>query len=206
MNLGTLSEGHRMLQPIPLNAHTKKTGSPLCIPGCYELQPRILVDTRGAFVKTFHAGWFSELGLTTYWAEQYYSISHQGVLRGLHFQIPPHAHAKLVYCTSGEVFDVALDLRLGSPAYGRHAVINLSADQGNMLYLPAGLAHGFYTLSTRAVLVYNVETIYALEQDCGIRWDTADIAWPNKQPCISDRDQGFTSLANFKSPFIYQAE
>ena len=97
------------------------------IAGCYELKPRMLADERGAFVKTFNADWFRELGLRADWTEQYYSLSKKRVLRGLHFQVPPHQHAKLVYCTLGEVFDVAVDLRVGSPSFGDYVGVVLSA-------------------------------------------------------------------------------
>lgn len=179
---------------------------PTAISGCHELRPRVVVDARGAFVKTFNRESYAALGLRTDWAEQYYSVSRRGVLRGLHFQVPPADHAKLVYCTAGEVWDVAVDLRRGSPSYGRSWSLTLSAGAGNMLYLPAGLAHGFYTLSDTATLVYNVTSGYSPEHDCGIRWDSAGIDWPDRQPLLSERDQGFGALENFASPFAYVPE
>ena len=118
---------------------------PTEIPGCYEVQPKVFKDKRGAFVKTFHAGDFHSYGLCADWTEQYYSRSKRGVLRGLHFQLPPHDHAKLVYCVAGSVLDVAFDLRIGSPTYGKAVMLELSAKKGNMIYLPKGLAHGFCT-------------------------------------------------------------
>lgn len=176
---------------------------PTTIVGCFELQPRVLTDARGAFVKTFHQGWFQEHGLRTDWVEQYYTTSTKGVLRGLHFQLPPHDHAKLVYCTAGEVMDVALDLRKGSPSFGRHVCLMLRAARGNLMYLPSGLAHGFYTLSDSATVVYNVTSVYSPESDSGVRWDSAGIAWPDQAPALSDRDQGFDSLGSFDSPFRF---
>lgn len=176
---------------------------PTPIAGCYELRPRVLADARGAFVKTFHQAWFDEMGLRTDWAEQYYSVSKKGVLRGLHFQLPPHDHAKLVYCTAGEVMDVAVDLRKGSPTFGQHACIQLSAAKGNMIYLASGLAHGFYILSDSATLVYNVTSAYAPDHDSGIRWNSAGIPWPDQNPQLSERDQGFVALEAFDSPFQF---
>lgn len=197
-------------QPSTINGQRPPTlnfdKKPTTIAGCYEIQPRILADARGAFVKTFHAEWFAELGLATHWAEQYYSVSQKGVLRGLHFQTPPHDHAKLVYCIAGEVLDVAVDLRKGSPTYGQHVALTLSATQGNMIYLAPGLAHGFYTLSDSATLVYNVTTVYTPSHDSGIRWDSVGIAWPDGEPRISERDQAFSLLADFVSPFTYSTK
>lgn len=171
------------------------------IPGCYELQPCPLADPRGVFIKTYHRDWFAQLGLRTDWVEQYYSISQPGVVRGLHCQLPPHDHAKLVYCVQGRVLDVAIDLRRGSPAYGQHIRLELSASQGNMIYLPAGLAHGFCTYDEPATLVYNVTSLYHPATDSGIRWDSAGITWPLLTPMVSDRDRGLPLLASFVSPF-----
>lgn len=174
------------------------------IPGCYELQPSVLKDPRGVFVKTYHADCFREVGLATNWAEQYYSTSAPGVLRGLHFQLPPHDHAKLVYCINGRVWDVAVDLRVGSPSYGQSVTLELSAERGNMIYMPTGLAHGFCTQDEPATLVYNVTSVYQRESDTGIRWDSANVPWPLTRPVLSERDQSFVTLAEFDSPFVYQ--
>ncbi|KIE43356.1 dTDP-4-dehydrorhamnose 3,5-epimerase [Geobacter anodireducens] len=174
------------------------------IPGCVEITPRILRDERGTFVKTFHREMFAMQGLNTAWAEEYYSVSHRGVLRGLHFQLPPHDHDKLVYCTRGSVLDAALDLRRGSPTYGGHVLLELSATAGNMLYLPRGLAHGFYVQSESATLVYKVTSVYAPQHDAGILWNSAGIPWPDNAPTLSPRDAGFGSFNGFASPFEYQ--
>lgn len=173
------------------------------IPGCFELQARQLQDDRGAFVKTYHHDWFESHGLRTDWAEQYYSVSQPGVVRGLHFQLPPHDHAKLVYCVAGRVLDVALDLRKGSPTYGEHIRLDLSAEQGNMLYLPPGLAHGFSTYDEPATMVYNVTSVYHPESDTGIHWNSAGIEWLQKRPNLSNRDQGFPKLSTFETPFVF---
>lgn len=176
--------------------------TPSALPGCVALQPRVLADARGRFVKTFHAEAFRALGLETAFVEQYYSHSQAGVVRGMHFQRPPAQHAKLVYCTAGEVFDVVLDLRVGSPTYGQAATFTLSAEQGNALYIPAGLAHGFCAL-VEATLVYNVTSVYAPEQDDGVRWDSIGVDWPVAAPLVSPRDALFPALADFASPFNY---
>ena len=173
------------------------------IPGCFELQVRRVKDERGVFVKAYHRESFAKLGLRTDWVEQYYSISEPCVVRGLHFQTPPHEHAKLVFCTAGKVIDIGLDLRRGSPTYGEHVSVELSADQANMLYLPPGLAHGFSTLDQPATLVYNVTSLYHPQSDTGIQWDSAGIDWPHSNPQLSERDQGFMPLTAFDSPFEF---
>lgn len=176
---------------------------PTAIVGCYELRPRVLADARGALVKTFYREWFADLDLSTDWAEQYYSVSKKGVLRGLHFQLPPYDHAKLVYCIVGEVMDVAVDLRKGSATFGQHVLLTLSAANANMIYLAPGLAHGFYTLSDSATLIYNVTVPYAPSHDTGLRWDSAGIPWPDACPQLSERDRTFIALADFDSPFHF---
>lgn len=180
---------------------------PTAIPGCFHVQPELRADERGSFVKTFREDLFRAHGMATSFAEEYYSLSKPGVVRGLHFQLPPHEHAKLVYCVQGAVLDAALDLRRGSPTYGRHLAFELSAANGHMLYLPAGLAHGFCTLGEPAVMMYKVTSAYAPQHDSGIRWDSAGIAWPEevrRAPLLSARDQGFATLAEFDSPFAYR--
>lgn len=173
------------------------------IPGCRLLVPQIFRDERGTFVKTFHRQVFAELGLETDWREEYYSVSHKGVLRGLHFQLPPHDHAKLVYCTAGAVLDAVLDLRVGSPTFGTHILVELSAAKANMIYLPPGMAHGFYTLSDQATMMYKVSTVYAPAADAGILWSSAGIPWPDDRPTLSQRDGAFPLLDDFVSTFTY---
>lgn len=174
------------------------------LPGCVELQPKAFSDARGRFVKVFHEQAFRDHGLHTDFAEEYYSVSHRHVIRGLHFQTPPHDHVKLVYCVQGEVLDVVLDLRVGSPTYGQHARFRLSADQANSIYIPKGMAHGFCAVSDEAIMVYKVSSVYAPHNDAGVRWDSAGIDWPTASPIISERDAGFAGLGQFDSPFTYE--
>lgn len=174
------------------------------LPGCCEVQTRILRDHRGAFVKTFHTEAFREVGLATDWREEYYTVSRRGILRGLHFQCPPHDHEKIVYCTAGTVLDAVVDLRKGSPSYGRHLFLELSAEKGNMLYIPRGLAHGFYVTSEAATLMYKVSSVYTPDHDSGILWNSAGIPWPDANPEISVRDAGLVALEDFSSPFIFE--
>ena len=173
------------------------------IEGCYELQPIIFDDARGRFVKTFNVVEFKKNGLETDFKEQYYSVSYKNVIRGMHFQLPPLDHVKLVCCVWGSVFDAVLDLRVGSPNYGKSEVFELSADKANSIYIPKGLAHGFCALSDEAILMYSVSTVYSSECDLGIAWDSVGVKWPVKDPIISSRDSGFSKFDQFKSPFKF---
>ncbi|HHP7244074.1 MAG TPA: dTDP-4-dehydrorhamnose 3,5-epimerase [Elainellaceae cyanobacterium] len=172
------------------------------ISGCYEIQLKFFEDHRGRFVKTFHQDIFAEHGLESHFAETYYSVSPRNVLRGLHFQVPPKEHTKLVHCVQGEVLDAVVDLRVDSPTYGQYATFHLSAEQGNLVYIPPGLAHGFYIMSEHAVVMYQVSTVYAPGHEHGILWNSAGINWPSHDPIISEKDSGWRSLSEFQSPFI----
>lgn len=171
------------------------------IAGFYELTTHIAHDDRGAFIKTYHQEAFESLGLNTIWPEEYYSVSRQGVLRGMHFQMPPFDHAKVVFCTEGQILDVALDLRRDSATYGQSTSIVLNSDEANMAYLVPGLAHGFYTLSKSATVFYKVATIYNPEADLGVRWNSFGFDWPNDSPILSRRDQELALFIDFKTPF-----
>lgn len=175
------------------------------IPGCYEITPKVFSDHRGGLIKTFHRDLYKANGLQPVFAEEYYSISKKGVLRGLHFQLPPQDHIKLVYCISGSVFDVILDLRVGSPTYGKTASFELSAENRKILYVTKGMAHGFYALSDAATLMYKSDTVYSPEHDAGILWTSANIDWPNTNPIVSDKDKQQISFAEFDSPFVFNA-
>ena len=171
----------------------------------HKLRASVRPDPRGQFVKTFHAEFFAEHGLALEFREQYYSISQIGVLRGLHFQVPPADHAKLVFCTAGAVLDVTLDLRRGSPAYGSHVALDLSAENAAQIYIPPGCAHGFCVTEGPATLVYATTTVYAPEFDAGVLWNSAGIEWPIEAPLLSKRDAGLPPLSNFASPFRFEA-
>jgi dTDP-4-dehydrorhamnose 3,5-epimerase len=130
-----------------------------------------------------------------------------GTLRGIHFQTPPHAQAKLVRCLKGRIWDVAVDLRAGSPSYGRWVAAELSAAGGEQLYIPAGFGHGFLTLEPETEVAYKVDAFYAPECDGGIAWDDPDLAipWPlcGAAPELSDKDARLSPLKDFVSPFAY---
>jgi len=176
---------------------------PTKVPGCIQINARKRQDSRGYFVKTYHRSLFHEHGLSTEFREEYYSSSNSGCLRGMHFQLPPHDHDKLVYCTTGTVLDVVVDLRRGSPTYGQAECMTLSGESGTMLFIPKGLAHGFYVLSGPSSMVYNVTTEYAPSHDTGIHWRSIPFDWPNLSPVTSERDSSFQPLNEFDSPFTY---
>jgi dTDP-4-dehydrorhamnose 3,5-epimerase len=161
-------------------------------------------DPRGSFVKTFHRPWFVDHGMAADFVEEYFSVSKRGALRGLHFQTPPHDHTKLVYCVQGSIIDAVLDLRVGSPTYGQHALFSLTGEDGRVIYVPPGLAHGFYATSEQAIVVYNVTSVYDASADSGVLWSSAGIPWPTDTPILSVRDSGFPPLSEFSSPFEYR--
>ena len=171
--------------------------------GCFEIQPLIRRDHRGIFSKSFHEGQFRANGLATDFAEVFYSNSVKGVVRGMHFQLPPNDHDKLVYCVHGEIFDVALDLRRGSPTYAQHESYLVSSCKANEIYLPAGFAHGFQALSDEAIVIYHVTKVHSPEHDAGIRWDSAGIEWPITSSIVSQRDSSHILLSEFDSPFRF---
>ncbi|MBI5429522.1 MAG: dTDP-4-dehydrorhamnose 3,5-epimerase [Nitrosomonadales bacterium] len=174
------------------------------IDGCFELQSKAFKDIRGKFVKVFHEQAFAAQGLETVFAEEYYSVSYKNVIRGLHFQLPPMDHVKMVYCVEGEVLDAVVDLRRGSPTYRQYVLFELSSTKANSIYIPKGMAHGFCALSDRAIMVYKVSTVYSPEHDAGVLWNSAGIPWPTTQAILSARDQSFPRLENFESPFNYE--
>ena len=171
------------------------------IEGCFEIKPRIFEDQRGRFVKLFHRDFFREHGLQTEYEEQYYSASPARVIRGLHFQVPPKAHVKLVSCLQGTILDVVVDLRSDSPSFGQVFSLELSALKGNMLYVPEGLAHGFYVMSDRATFISMNSKKFAADCDRGIRWDSIPFDWPDPDPVVSDKDRNMVSLEEFENPF-----
>ena len=175
--------------------------SPGKIAGVKLIRPSAQRDLRGTFVKTMHADIFSKHGIPIQYAEQYYSVSKSNVLRGLHFQTPPHDHYKLVTCIEGEAFDVVVDLRKASPTYRQHETFELNGSGGDSVFVPTGCAHGFYVRSESAILLYNVSTLHAPSHDAGIRWDSAGVSWPSDNPVVSERDAALVTLAKFESPF-----
>lgn len=162
-------------------------------------------DDRGLFAEVYKRSAFAEHGIGQAFVQDNYSISAKGVLRGLHFQRPPKAQAKLVTVFRGEIFDVAVDVRCGSPTYGKWLGMVLSASKQQMLYVPEGFAHGFCVLSDEACVMYKVTEEYAPEAESGVVWNdpTVKIEWPIRAPVVSDRDACLPRLGETEPSFFY---
>lgn len=176
------------------------------IPDLFELHPTVFKDNRGYFFESFNEKKFQELtGSTVSFVQDNQSLSQKGVLRGLHFQVPPFAQAKLVRVLKGKVLDVAVDIRKGSPTFGKHFSVILDSEQHNMLFIPEGFAHGFHALEDDTVFFYKCSNYYHKDSERCIHWDDADlnIEWNAFNPLISDKDKEGISLAQFDSPFNY---
>ncbi|MCR4336253.1 MAG: dTDP-4-dehydrorhamnose 3,5-epimerase [Candidatus Omnitrophica bacterium] len=180
----------------------------LDIPDLALIKPEIFEDERGFFIETYKRSDFLAANIQSEFIQDNHSKSIGKVLRGLHFQLPPHVQAKLVRCTRGEIFDVAVDLRRGSPTYGKHCSVVLSEENKKMLYVPVGFAHGFFTLSHTTEVCYKVSALYRAESERGIMWNDQDlnIPWPESHPVLSQRDQQWPVLKDFDSPFTYFAK
>jgi dTDP-4-dehydrorhamnose 3,5-epimerase len=174
------------------------------IPGCFEISFPAHPDKRGVFVKTFQSSFFRARGFEADFSEMFYTVSSENVLRGMHVQLPPAAHAKFVYCATGKILDVTLDLRRGSPTYGKHVTIELSPEARNGVFLPRGIAHGFCVTKAPALVIYHVTSEHSPNHDTGIAWNSFGANWPTNSPVISARDEALPSLAQFKSPFVFE--
>lgn len=165
------------------------------LPGCVVIEPAVFGDDRGFFFETWNAQRYGELGLPSKFVQSNVSSSSKGVLRGLHYQWP-HPQGKLVGVLEGEVYDVAVDIRRGSPTFGKWAAVVLSAQNKRQFWIPEGFAHGFAVLSDRALFNYLCTDVYHREHDAGVRWNDADIGidWPISEPLLSDKDM--------KAPFL----
>ena len=159
------------------------------LPGVCILEPDVHGDTRGYFFESFHAAKFAALGLDLQFAQTNVSRSARGVLRGLHYQWPD-PQGKLVSVLEGAVWDVAVDIRRGSPGFGRWTAVELSADNHRLFWIPQGYAHGFCVLSAHATFMYQCTALYAATADAGVRWDDDDIGitWPLATPILSAKD------------------
>lgn len=173
------------------------------IKGCVEVLFNQLTDHRGSFTKTYHEELFKAIGITMKVAEEYFTYSKQNVFRGLHFQVPPKALDKLVYCVSGQITDYVVDIRKGSPTYGQYVSFELNSQQPSAVFVPVGLAHGFYVKSADAMMQYKVSEVYDAPCDAGILYTDFDFAKTFTNPIISERDLKFSSLEEFDNPFVF---
>ena len=178
---------------------------PLEIPGMTVILPFRRADERGFFSETYRRSAFVTGGIVPDFVQDNCARSTQGVLRGLHFQGPPQPQGKLVRVARGRVFDVGVDLRVGSPTYGKWAGVTLDDEAGAMLYLPPGIAHGYLVLSPEADLAYKVTAEFAPTLDAGIRWDDPDVGieWPLENPILSPKDRALPCLRDIESPFRF---
>jgi dTDP-4-dehydrorhamnose 3,5-epimerase len=178
----------------------------LAIAGVKLIKPRRIADSRGYFAETWNRRVFGEAGIDVDFTQDNASFSaKRSTVRGLHFQRPPKAQAKLVRVLRGSIFDVAVDIRRGSPTFGRHVAATLTASAGEQLYIPVGFSHGFCTLEADTEVAYKISGFYSPEHDTGIAWNDPDlgIEWPlgGLDPTLSDRDRKLPRLADAGSPF-----
>jgi dTDP-4-dehydrorhamnose 3,5-epimerase len=178
------------------------------IPEVLLLVPKKWGDARGYFVETYRKDLLSKAGVDIDFLQDNQSLSAtRGTVRGLHFQTPPHAQAKLVRVLAGSVYDVAVDIRAGSQSYGRWVGATLTAEGGEQLLVPRGFAHGFCTLEPDTIVAYKVDGYYAPECDAGLFWADATLGvdWPvrREDAVVSDKDGKLPPIAGFRSPFVY---
>ena len=173
------------------------------IPDVVLVTPKRYEDARGHFEETFRESAFAEAGIDVSFVQDNLARSGKGVLRGLHFQAPPTPQGKLVGVTNGTIFDVAVDLRVGSPTFGRWVGRTLDDEAGRLLWVPEGFAHGYVVLSDSAHVSYRVTAEYAPDLDGGVRWDdpTLAVEWPISDPILSERDRALPLMEDFRSPF-----
>jgi len=175
------------------------------IPEVILVEPKVFEDGRGFFMETYKMPDFIASGIKGNFVQDNHSRSTKGVLRGLHYQNPPYAQGKLVRTIKGEIFDVAVDIRKGSPTYGKWVSAILSEENKNMLYVPEGFAHGFCTLSGIAEVMYKTTNVYSAESEAGIIWNDEDlnIKWPVQKPTLSKKDEKLPTLKEADIRFYY---
>jgi dTDP-4-dehydrorhamnose 3,5-epimerase len=180
------------------------------IPGLLVIEPQVFADERGHFFEAHSASKFDSLGIEPGVVQINQSSSKKGVLRGLHFQAPPNDQTKLVRCIRGRLWDVAVDIRRGSPTFGKWFGLELSDENKKMLYVPSGFAHGFYSLTEGCELMYLCgKSGYAKAAEGGVRFDdpSVNIEWPfDAPPLVNERDRTFPLLTPENTPFAYEAE
>lgn len=177
--------------------------APLSIPDVLVIEPKQFRDGRGLFFETYNKRDFADAGLCFDWVQDNHAMSRErGTLRGLHFQSLPHAQTKLIRVVSGSIFDVAVDLRTGSPSFGKWVSVILRAIDGNMILVPKGFAHGYLTLESDTEVYYKVDDYYHPSAEGGLIWSDSDLSinWPlhGNTPILSDRDQNWPALSELK--------
>jgi dTDP-4-dehydrorhamnose 3,5-epimerase len=182
---------------------------PTALPGILLITPHVFRDVRGFFFESYSQEALRHQGIDTIFIQDNQSKSARGTLRGLHFQAAPAAQVKLVRCLRGAIWDVAVDIRVGSPTFGHWVGVDLAADNFRQIYIPVGFAHGFCVLSEEAEVLYKVDAPYSPAHERGIRWDdpALGVAWPVAAPLLSPRDARAGSLADYLAgtPFQFDA-
>jgi dTDP-4-dehydrorhamnose 3,5-epimerase len=178
-------------------------GLPTSLPGVLELRSPVVRDLRGFFLETYHQSKFADLGITESFVQDNHSSSIKGALRGLHYQLC-HPQAKICRVIEGEALDVAVDIRVGSPHFGKHAVVVLSAKIQNQIYIPVGFAHGFLALTDRVQFLYKCSDFYDPKDERCIRWNDPDLAidWGVTNPLVSEKDANSPTLAAVPQEFL----
>lgn len=174
---------------------------PTILKGAYIVEPEKMADDRGFFARSWCQQEFSDRGLDANLVQCSISFNHKrGTLRGMHFQLPPFAETKLVRCTQGAIYDVAIDLRQDSPTYLQWVGVELTAENRKAFYIPKGCAHGFQTLTDNAEVFYQISEVYAPEYGRGVRWDDRafNITWPEPVSVISERDRNYAEYSSAK--------
>jgi dTDP-4-dehydrorhamnose 3,5-epimerase len=178
------------------------------IPEVVLIEPKVFKDERGFFMETYKMPDFTAAGIKANFVQDNHSRSSKGILRGLHYQNPPFAQGKLVRAVRGEIFDVAVDIRKGSPTWGKWVGVILSEENKNMLYVPNTFAHGFCVISEIAEVIYKTTNVYSAEAEAGIIWNDEDlnIEWPIKEPILSEKDKKLPPLKDADIRFYYVKE
>ncbi|MDX9714673.1 MAG: dTDP-4-dehydrorhamnose 3,5-epimerase [Dissulfurispiraceae bacterium] len=175
------------------------------IPDVVLITPEAFSDSRGLFMETYKKSEFSANGIDCSIKQINFSVSAKNVLRGLHYQLKPHAQAKLVQCLRGSAYDVAVDIRNGSPYFGRWVSAVLTAENRNLLWVPEGFAHGFLALEDNTEIMYGISSEYAKDSERGIIWNDPDISinWPSNEIILSEKDTMNIKLSDAEINFIY---
>lgn len=175
------------------------------IAGLILFTPDVFADERGEFLETYSRARYREAGIEFEFVQDNLSVSKKGVLRGLHYQAPPFAQGKLVQVIAGCVLDVAVDIRFGSPTFGRHVMVGLSADNHQQFWIPPGFAHGFVALEENTLFAYKCTNVYSREHDRGVRWNdpALSIDWNISDPTVSEKDRKHPLLADIPQDFVF---
>jgi dTDP-4-dehydrorhamnose 3,5-epimerase len=175
------------------------------LPGVFELLPRILGDSRGFFMETYHARKFAEVGIADVFVQDNHSRSAKGILRGFHYQLR-HPQAKLCRVVEGEALDVAVDIRVGSPHFGKSASVLLSAEKHNQIYIPGGFAHAFLALTENVQFIYKCSDFYMSEDEHGVAWNdpALNISWGVTKPLVSEKDAKLSNLSDIPPELLPQ--